>query len=104
MVGGTDLQLPKDLQSVTWDDSRPVVDDIWAVAARLGVHEFVDRPTLQKIRDDHLALHDIGKIPACDLIDFSYKYWHTQGDTPEHCSALSMAKVGWVLREWLRSQ
>ena len=47
-----------------------------------------------------------GKIPACDLIDVSFmdKQWHTQADTPEHCSALSLAKVGWVLREWLKKQ
>ena len=58
------------------------------------------------VRDDHVALHDTAKIPVCDLIDVSFmqKQWHTQGDTPEHCSALSLAKVGWVLREWLRAQ
>jgi len=104
MVGSADLRLPQEPNSVTWDDSRPLVKQIWATAARLGVQEFVARPGLEPIRDDHLALHDVAKIPACDLIDFSYKYWHTQGDTPEHCSALSLAKVGWVLQEWLRGQ
>jgi len=104
MVGGTELHLPQELNSVTWDDSRPLVNEIWATAARLGVQEFVARPRLDAIRDDHLALHDVAKIPACDLIDFDYKYWHTQDDTPEHCSALSLAKVGWVLQEWLRGQ
>lgn len=29
-------------------------------------------------------------------------YWHTTHDTPENCSALSLAKVGWVLHEWLK--
>ncbi len=104
MVGGIELHLPQELNSATWVDSRPLVNEIWATAARLGVHEFVARPRLDAIRDDHLALHDVAKIPACDLIDFDYKYWHTQGDTPEHCSALSLAKVGWVLQEWLRGQ
>ena len=104
MVGGAELRLPQEPTSVTWDDSRPLVKEIWATAARLGVQEFVPRPALEAVRDDHLALHDVAKIPACDLIDFSYRYWHTQGDTPEHCSALSLAKVGWVLQEWLRGQ
>ncbi len=104
MVGSAELRLPEEPNSVTWDDSQPLVKQIWATAARLGVQEFVPRPGLDPIRDDHLALHDVAKIPACDLIDFSYKYWHTQGDTPEHCSALSLAKVGWVLQEWLREQ
>ncbi|MGA2502276.1 MAG: M28 family peptidase, partial [Tepidisphaeraceae bacterium] len=104
MVGGTELRLPQEPNSVTWEDSQPLVKDIWATAGRLGVQEFVPRPSLEAVRDDHIALHDVAKIPACDLLDFSYPYWHTQGDTPEHCSALSLAKVGWVLQEWLRGQ
>jgi hypothetical protein len=106
MVSGVDLRLPEEPNSVTWDDSEPLVKEIWGTAARLGVQEFVPRPALSAVSDDHLALHDIAKIPACDLIDFDgyMKYWHTQGDTPEHCSPLSMAKVGWVLQEWLRGQ
>ncbi len=106
MVGGAELSLTKDFFGSSWNDSRPLADDIWATAVRLGVREFVARPSLEEVRDDHLALHDIGKIPACDLIDVDFmdKQWHTQEDTPEHCSALSLAKVGWVLREWLRKQ
>jgi hypothetical protein len=106
MVGGAELQLAKDFFSTSWSDSAPIVNDIWATAARLGVREFVQRPTLEEIRDDHVPLHEKGKIPSCDLIDVSYmgKQWHTQADTAEHCSALSLAKVGWVLREWLRKQ
>jgi hypothetical protein len=106
MVGGAELQLPKDFYSMSWKDSAPVVDEIWATAARLGVREFVARSSFDEIRDDHVALHELGKMPACDLIDvgFMEKQWHTRDDTPEHCSALSLAKVGWVLREWLKKQ
>ena len=106
MVGSAELRLPQEPNSVTWDDSRPLVKQIWATAARLDVQEFVPRPALDAIRDDHVALHDVAKIPACDLIGMAAyrKYWHTQGDTPEHCSALSLAKVGWVLQEWLKGQ
>jgi len=104
MVCGANLRLPEELSSLSWDDSRPLIMGIWATAARLGVREFVPEWGEEAIRDDHLALHNIARIPACDLIDFTYKYWHTRDDTPEHCSALSMAKVGWVLREWLREQ
>ncbi len=106
MVGGTQLQLLKDFNSMSWKDSAPIVNGIWATAAKLGVREFADRSSLDAISDDHVALHDLGKIPSCDLIDVSFmeKQWHTQADTPDHCSALSLAKVGWVLREWLRKQ
>jgi hypothetical protein len=59
---------------------------------------------MENILDDHLRLHEIGKIPTCDVISFlAYeKYWHTEEDTPAHCSALSLAKVGWVMQEWLK--
>jgi glutaminyl-peptide cyclotransferase len=102
MVGDTDLQLYQERNSLSWRDTRPLVEDIWAIAARLGVREFVARPRHQ-IDDDHLMLHNLGHIPCIDIIDFDYPPWHTQGDTPERCSPLSLAKVGWVIREWLKT-
>ena len=54
------------------------------------------------VLDDHVKLHDIGGIPSCDIIDFRYPDWHTQNDVPARCSALSLAKVGWVVQEWLK--
>ena len=103
MVGKADLRLGKEVNSINWEDSRPLVKEIWDTAARLGIRNFVTVP-LYEVRDDHLALHDIAKIPACDLIDFDYPAWHSQGDTPDKCSAESLAKVGRVLREWLKTQ
>ena len=86
LAGGADLDLPEEINSLTWADSGPLVKQIWATAARLGVREFAQRPGCE-VRDDHLALHDVAGIPSCDVIDMNYKYWHTQADTPEHCSA-----------------
>jgi glutaminyl-peptide cyclotransferase len=101
MVGDADLQIYPDRHSLSWDDSRPLVEAIWGTAARLGVVEFsMDRR--YDVLDDHIKLHEIAKIPACDLIDFRYADWHTQNDLPERCSALSLAKVGWVVQEWLK--
>ncbi len=81
---------------------------IWSVANELGVKEFKTKER-HKIRDDHLPLNSIARIPTCDIIDFDYprvgsenQYWHTQQDIPENCSAESMEKVGRVLLEWLR--
>lgn len=105
MIADRDLQIPQDAKSMSWPDSRPIVLSIWRTARRLGVTEF--QTTLgPDIRDDHLPLHDIGGIPACDIIDFNYgtenqSYWHTVEDTPDKCSALSLAKVGWVILTWL---
>jgi hypothetical protein len=100
MVGDADLQLYQERNSMAWSDTRPLVEEIWATARRLGVREFIAKRKYE-VRDDHLALHNVAGIPACDVIDFDYPAWHTRADTPERCSALSLAKVGWVLREWL---
>ncbi|MGQ9576361.1 MAG: M28 family peptidase [Thermoguttaceae bacterium] len=100
MVGDADLEIYQERNSTWWADSRPLVEAIWQTARRLGVREFI--PTKRhEVRDDHLALHNIAGIPACLVIDFDYPAWHTQADTPEQCSALSLAKVGWVLSQWL---
>lgn len=107
MVGDANLQIMQEQNSLRWPDTRPLVEEIWRVAKRLGVHEFINR-TGHEIRDDHLAMRNIAKIPTCDIIDFDYprsgaaSYWHTEQDTADKCSALSLGKVGWVMLEWLR--
>jgi hypothetical protein len=102
MVGDADLQLYEEVNSMVWRDTRPLVEQIWTTARRLGVREFIARRKYE-VRDDHVPLHDIAGIPTCDMIDFDYPPWHTEGDTPDKCSALSLAKVGWVLAEWLKT-
>jgi len=102
MMSEKDLQLYEESNSWQWKDTRPLVDAIWASAARLGVREFIARPK-HEVQDDHFMLHNIGKISCIDMIDFEYAPWHTQGDTPDKCSALSLAKVGWVISEWLKN-
>ena len=100
MVGDADLQVYPDRASLSWGDSRPLVQAIWDTARRLGVREF-STANRSDVLDDHIKLHDIGGIPSCDIIDFRYPAWHTEADKPESCSALSLAKVGWVVKEWL---
>lgn len=104
MVGDADLQIPQEVFSVTWRETRPLVKEIWATAGRLGVNEFIPRVAYgsQGIRDDHLPLRNTAKIPTCNIIDFTYPAWHTTNDTPQRCSGTSLAKVGWVVYEWLR--
>ncbi|OHB66265.1 MAG: hypothetical protein A2V70_04895 [Planctomycetes bacterium RBG_13_63_9] len=110
MVGGAKMQLYQERYSLGWGDTRPLVQEIWATADRLGVREFVSRKGVY-LRDDHLMLHDVGKIPCCNVVDRDYlpwamrddTPWHTRADTADKCSALSLAKVGWVIREWLKA-
>ena len=107
MVGDARLSIFQEHFSATWPDTRPLVQSIWETARRLGVQEFL--PTVgYRVNDDHVPLHNIGKIPICDIIDFAYpdrsnRFWHTEEDVPRNCSALSLAKVGWVLQTWLET-
>lgn len=108
MVGDKDLALYQEKYSVSWKETRPLVNQIWATAGKMGVEEFVPRtkrlPTAGWIRDDHLPLRNKGKIPTCDIIDIDYPFWHTEQDVPANCSGESMARVGWVVLEWLKTQ
>ena len=107
MVGDTELHIYYEKNSLKWPDTRPMVQDIWRLADKLGVDEFVPRPR-HEISDDHLPLRNTARIPTLDIIDFDYprpgapSYWHTTQDTADKCSALSLAKVGWVVHEWLK--
>jgi hypothetical protein len=106
MIGDAQLQIFREVNSMKTIPTRQLVGDIWGVARSLGVKEFV-AVTRYEVRDDHLALNNIARIPSIDIIDFEYprargeNYWHTTKDVPENCSALSLAKVGWVLKTWL---
>jgi hypothetical protein len=105
MVGDADLDIFQERNSMWWHDTRPLVEDIWATARELGVREFIPR-VKHEIRDDHLKLRNIAKIPTCDIIDFDFgpgnRFWHTTEDTPQRCSGASLAKVGYVVLRWLQ--
>ena len=107
MIADKDLHLYYEKNSMKY--ARPLCLQIWGVAKKLRIDEFVPR-TRHEVRDDHLPLNEIAKIPSCDLIDFDYprpgmtaSYWHTTQDTPDKCSGESMGKVGWVLLEWIKT-
>ena len=102
MVGDADLQIYKEKNSLRTEKGRQLVKELWAAADRLGVREFYSTAR-HELTDDHLPLISIAKIPTCDIIDFDYRYWHTEGDVPERCSGDSLAKVGRVVLEWLRT-
>ena len=75
MVGDRNLEICQEFLSVSWPDTRPVVEELWAVAARMQVRQFVPRPKYT-VEDDHVPLRMIAKIPTCDVIDFDYPQWH----------------------------
>jgi len=90
MVGDQDLRLAPEL--ISQQRAPAVVERIWSAAAKAGCKAFVREPG-PAVLDDHVPLLDKG-IPAIDVIDFDYPYWHTAADTPDKCSPASLEQVG----------
>ncbi|MFI5460639.1 MAG: M28 family peptidase [Isosphaerales bacterium] len=97
MVGGRDLKINQEPTSSR--EAPDLVREVWAVARGLDARSFRFREG-REVLDDHLALLRAG-IPAIDIIDFDYPFWHKADDLPENCSAESLAEVGRVVTAWL---
>jgi glutaminyl-peptide cyclotransferase len=98
MVGDADLNLY--LES----NSTPAIrDEIWTVASELGHGKVFIQEEKYSMLDDHTPFLEAG-LPAVDIIDFDYPYWHTLEDTPDKISATSLEAVGSTLLEWITQQ
>jgi glutaminyl-peptide cyclotransferase len=95
LVGDRDQQIYREAFSQRYAGS--LNDVIWRAAGNLGVATFHDS-VKHTVFDDHVPLNIVG-IPAAVIVDFDYAYWHTEFDTPDKCSAQSLANVGNVLAE-----
>ncbi len=95
MVGDKDLQIFMEKYS-----DEILSREIWAIAEELGYDEvFVPFPK-HRIIDDHLPFIQAG-IPAVDIIDLDYPYWHSVEDTLDKVSAESIKIVGDTIGAWL---
>ncbi|NIM92624.1 MAG: M28 family peptidase [Anaerolineales bacterium] len=97
MVGDSDLGIYFENNS-DFDLSH----QIWTIAEELGYESFIRLPKYTII-DDHVPFIRRG-IPAVDIIDFDYAYWHTTEDTLDKVSAESLEQVGRTLQEWLTAR
>ena len=98
MIGDADLNIYKERNS-----NPELTDEIWEVANGLGyAGKFIPEYKHSMI-DDHTPFLEAG-IPAVDIIDFDYPYWHTVQDTPDKVSAESLQVVGETLRVWIMQQ
>ena len=97
MVGDRDLSLPYELSS-----DPDLVQSIWQTALDLGSSAFVSEPGPSLI-DDHIPFRQYG-IPAVDIIDFTYPYWHTSTDQLDKISADSLHQVGATLEAWINKR
>jgi glutaminyl-peptide cyclotransferase len=98
MIGDADLNIYLEKNS---DDQ--IRAEIWNTAAKLGYGSvFVNEEKFSMI-DDHTPFLEAG-IPAVDIIDFDYSYWHTTQDTVDKVSAESLHAVGDTLWHWVVEQ
>lgn len=96
MMGDADLSLYYE------SNSDPYVrQTIWAAAQHLGFPQFIAQEK-HSMLDDHTPFLERG-IPAVDIIDFDYPYWHTTADTVDKLSAESLNAVGDTMELWLES-
>lgn len=98
MVGDSDLQI-----YIERNSNVNLTSAIWAQAGVLGYGKnFIAQPKYAMI-DDHTPFLEAG-IPAVDIIDFDYPYWHTAADTADKVSAKSLQAVGETLWAWIVEQ
>lgn len=98
MIGDADLNIYKERNSNT-----ELTDEIWNTAASLGYEGKFIPEYRHSMIDDHTPFLEAG-MPAIDIIDFDYPYWHTTQDTPDKVSAESLEIVGKTLWTWVTQQ
>lgn len=107
LVGDKEAQFL--VEQTSMQSAFAVVDKVWALGKLYGNGEFV----LQQggaITDDHIPLIEAG-IPTIDIIDMELvgnrssnprrRYWHTQYDTMENISPVTLSSVSTVLTHLL---
>lgn len=95
MIGDADLNVYLEQNS-----DPKLSGEIWGVAASLGYQQQIQPFPKYRMLDDHIPFKNAG-IPAVDMIDFDYPYWHTVEDTTDKVSAESLAVIGETLLKWL---
>jgi Zn-dependent M28 family amino/carboxypeptidase len=95
MIGDADLNIYLEKNS-----DVSLMEEIWDTAGDLGYGgEFINH-WKYRIIDDHVPFREAG-IPAVDIIDFDYPYWHTVSDTIDKVSSRSLKIVGDTLLTWV---
>ncbi|MFQ5859150.1 MAG: M28 family peptidase, partial [Anaerolineae bacterium] len=98
MIGDQDQRIFWEGFSTNW-----IREVVWGVAGDLGYSEYFIPQVGPHLIDDHRPFLNQG-IPAIDIIDFDYPYWHTTGDTCDKLSVDSLTRVGRVIEETLEQR
>ena len=97
MIGDTDQQIYFDRNS-----DRALSEKVWMIAGQLGYGDHFIPGARWAMIDDHIPFARRG-IPAIDIIDFDYPYWHTVADTADKVSPESLQRVGRTLQVFLET-
>lgn len=98
MVGDADQQIYYEQYS-----DPALRETLWTIADNLGYGERFIPEEKYAILDDHIPFLRMG-IPAVNIIDFDYPYWHTTQDTPDKVSPESLEAVGRTVESWLEGR
>ncbi len=99
-----DMVGDRDPQFYAEGNSDPKLREaIWQLAHELGYGEFFTPTVRHTLIDDHIPFRQRG-IPAVDLIDFDYRYWHTTADTADKVSPETLERVGRLLQAIVRNK
>lgn len=95
MVGDRDLNIYREQNS-----DPELTDALFSIAAEFGLAGQFINEEKYRMTDDHVPFAEQG-VPAADLIDFDYPYWHTVSDTADKLSEESLNAVYRVIYAYL---
>ena len=98
MIGDADLNIHREKNS-----DAVLTDRLFSLAKELGLSkQFIDSAKYA-MYDDHIPFIEQG-IPAVDLIDFDYPWWHTLNDTADKLSEESLQAVYKLLYAYITGE
>lgn len=95
MIGDRELNIYREKNS-----DAALNDTLFGIAGELGLSKQFINTVKYSMYDDHIPFLQQG-IPAADLIDFDYPWWHTLEDTADKLSEESLQAVYRVLYTYL---
>ncbi len=100
-IGANQQEFP--IEGHSYNSAPEHVEAIWTLAAEMGYADTFIQRQRGPITDDHLPFIERG-IPALDIIDLNYPYWHTLEDTLDKLSPQSLARPAQVVEMYLIQQ
>ena len=110
MVGAKGATFLKEGYSVQM--AEDVVRQVWTTASKIGYNNYFIDERGSAIKDDHLPVNQVAKIPMIDIIHTKqnsllhtfFEHWHTTHDTMENIDPQTLKAVGQTLVQVIYQQ